>query len=185
MINNDTEPPKNNYTEKKWRERRVFKMARGKLGKCVFFNAWPLAIRRDWYTSGLTAALCGPDGRLWECTCCKVNPLWRHFGWWSRFTVSWNQHTTITVMCAWSDLILFLLLDSHTSLFHHVHKYPVRLKELHSHRCDFLSPQEQAHTPQDVRIMAYHTQWDIFKRWLCEPKRSSAPSDMISRVKGC
>lgn len=37
MINNDTTPPKNNYTEKK-RERGLFKVTTGRLAKCMFFR---------------------------------------------------------------------------------------------------------------------------------------------------
>lgn len=37
MINNDTKPPKNNYTEKK-RERGLFKVTTGRLAKCMFFR---------------------------------------------------------------------------------------------------------------------------------------------------
>lgn len=65
MINNDTEPPKNNYTQRKI-ERGIFKVAVGESKVCLF-KTWPLAIGRGRYTSGLTAAqtvLTGPDSRM-------------------------------------------------------------------------------------------------------------------------
>lgn len=45
MINNDTKPPKNNYTEKNGEELGYLKSPWGRAAKCVFFRTWPLLHR--------------------------------------------------------------------------------------------------------------------------------------------
>ena len=75
MINNDTKPPTNNYTEEE-RGSEIFKVATGRLAKVWLVD---LANRQDRSISGINCSKTQLN-ELVYCTCSKVSSVCDHFG---------------------------------------------------------------------------------------------------------